>query len=94
MKKLNKSNREEILKLLNSCADYFELVEGQKPNINTVNEILEEFPSEKCIEDKKVFGFYENQELIALVDFIKGYKTSDEGMIGLFIIDEKKEVWA
>ena len=90
IRELNKSNSEEIVNLLNNCIDYFELVEGEKPNINTTKGILEDLPSEKTIDDKKVFGFYDNQELIALVDFIKGYKTLDEGIIGLFLVDERK----
>ncbi len=87
---LNKSNQDEILNLLNHCNDYFELVEGEKPSINNVNEILEDFPPEKDISDKKVLGLFDNQELIGLVDFIKGYKKLDEGIIGLFLIDERK----
>lgn len=90
IRELNKLNLEEIMNLLNNCIDYFELVEGDKPNINNVKEILENFPPEKTIDDKKVFGFYDNQELIALVDFIKGYKTLNEGIIGLFLVDERK----
>ena len=87
---LNKSNSEEIMKLINKCSDYFVLVEGEKPSINNVKEILEDLPPEKDISDKKVFGLYDNQELIGLVDFIKGYKALDEGIIGLFLIDESK----
>ena len=87
---LSEKNFEEIMSLLNHCTGYFKLVGGEMPSSDTANSILNDLPPEKNANDKKVFGLYEGEELIALVDFIIGYKALDEGIIGLFLIDERK----
>ena len=76
-----------VQNLCEACADFSLLVEGRLPEKNDGREILTKLPPEKNIEDKIVLGvFNEQNELVAVIDLIKGYKNQDEWTLGLLMI--------
>ncbi len=48
-----------------------------------------DLPKGKELKDKCYFGYFDNDKLIAIMDLIDGYPTSDCAYIGLFMLDIK-----
>lgn len=83
---------EEILQhLCESCIDYYEIVEGRPPEKNAGHEILNELPPGWESKDKRVFGcFNELNLLTAVIDILADYPNKGEWMIGLLMIHPKE----
>ena len=61
-----------------------------KPCRETVLNDLKELPEGKSFEDKFYIGFFENDSLIAIMDFILSFPNEDTIFIGLFMMDSKE----
>lgn len=48
---------------------------------------LKALPEGKSLEDKFYIGFFENDSLIAIMDFILSFPKEDTVFIGLFMMD-------
>lgn len=85
---LGPQNTAEIQRLLELCADYFDLVEGIQPGPQLAREVMTDRPPTKRAEDKLLVGVYtpENQ-LIALIEGIRGYPAPGMWWIGLMLVD-------
>ena len=51
---------------------------------------LKALPEGKSFEDKFYIGFFENDRLIAIMDFILSFPKEDTIFIGLFMMDSKE----
>ena len=51
---------------------------------------LKALPEGKSLEDKFYIGFFENDSLIAIMDFILSFPKEDTVFIGLFMMDSKE----
>ena len=51
---------------------------------------LKALPEGKSLEDKFYIGFFENDRLIAIMDFILSFPEEDTIFIGLFMMDSKE----
>jgi GNAT superfamily N-acetyltransferase len=80
---------EKILQhLCERCIDYYEIVEGRLPEKDAGYEILKDLPTGWDLKDKRVFGcFNENNLLIAVIDILADYPDKGEWIIGLLMID-------
>lgn len=88
VKKLEESDVEEIYQLQLSNPFFFAC---RKETINK-DQILNDLkltPSGFSLEDKYFIGFYNDNELVAIMDFLLGFPTADTIMLGLFMIDNK-----
>lgn len=87
IKIVGKKHKNQILELCLKSLDYFELFENSNPNEKSVENILTDLPPNSKYDDKYVFGVFDNKkELIALIDFVKGYKDIKECTLGLMLI--------
>lgn len=83
---LNDENLDEIYKLLSKNVLYYEYC----PPFVTRQGILDDMnalPPETTMKDKYYIGFYQNDKLIAVMDFIDGYPEKEIAYIGFFMTD-------
>ena len=85
---LQPQDRTVLQRLLENCADYFELVNGLPPTGSEAQELFENKPPTKTQIDKLVIGLWNNAEkLIGILDAIRDYPQPGEWFIGLLLID-------
>ena len=89
IKKMEKEDISRILNLENSNPQYFAYC-PPKPCRKTVLNDLKALPEGKSLEDKFYIGFFENDSLIAIMDFILSFPKEDTIFIGLFMMDSKE----
>lgn len=91
IKRLAGDSEIELQDLCERCSDFFELTEGRPPEKDAGYSILFDLPPDKKLDDKYVFGVYnENDVLIAVIDIVKDYKIIGEWIIGLLMIDSRE----
>jgi GNAT superfamily N-acetyltransferase len=86
---LNQPEDESILNefcIRNS--DFFEFQSGQGCHLQAANEILIDLPPGKQLVDKRVWGIFKNNQLLAVIESITDYPEKGFWFLGLFIIDE------
>lgn len=90
--KIKKMGEEDISRILNleyGNPLYFAYC-PPKPCRETVLNDLKALPEGKSLEDKFYIGFFENDSLIATMDFILSFPKEDTIFIGLFMMDSKE----
>lgn len=86
VKKLNENNIDEVYNLCKENKEYYEYC----PPMVTKETIVDEYnalPPDKCLDDKYYLGYYDENKLIAILDFIDNYPEDKIGYIGLFMVD-------
>lgn len=58
-----------------------------KPSLISLKQDLVDLPPGKSIEDKYFLGYWQQEELVAIVDIISGYPEAGTAYIGLFMVD-------
>ena len=89
IKKMEEEDISRILNLENGNPPYFVYC-PPKPCRETVLNDLKALPEGKSHEDKFYIGFFENDSLIAIMDFILSFPKEDTIFIGLFMMDSKE----
>lgn len=84
IKKLNKSDANDIYELCLGNALYYEYCPPKPTRDNILSDMFELPPNTK-MTDKYYIGFYHNQNLIAVMDLIDGYPSKDIAFIGFFM---------
>jgi len=64
--------------------DYMKL----EPTIETIKQDMTILPPGKTKEDKFFIGFFEKDQLIAIMDLITGYPNNNTAFIGLFMMNK------
>jgi ribosomal protein S18 acetylase RimI-like enzyme len=72
--------------LCRSCADFYELIEGQSPSDETAAEILGPLDSKYTRGTKHVWGVEKEGRLIAVAELLEGYPASHGWYIGLLLV--------
>lgn len=62
---------------------------GCTASIDAVREDMQALPPGKKSEDKYYIGFYDNNQLLAVMDLIEGYPCEDTVYIGFFMVGQK-----
>ena len=89
IKKMGEEDVSGILKLENGNPLYFAYCPPE-PCRETVLHDLKALPEGKSFEDKFYIGFFENDSLIAIMDFILSFPEKDTIFIGLFMMDSEE----
>lgn len=87
IKKLTEQDCLDIFNLYNSNPDYFNIVEARPPNLKDCMNDLMECPPNFLQEKKFFIGFYKEEQLFAVVDYLLGYPDEDIFYIGLYMIE-------
>ena len=75
-----------LLALCESNPTYYELY-GEPPTLENLAQALRELPP-GCSADQKVFlGFFEEGELVAVMDVVRGYPDERAAYVGLLMVD-------
>ena len=90
VKELKASDAAAVLKLECTNPLYFEYC-PPTPNIQRVLVDMKALPTKKSLEDKYYIGFFEEKELIAIMDLILYYPNEDTAFIGLFMVLSDKQ---
>lgn len=59
----------------------------QEVTLESIIEEIQELPPHTKANQKKFIGFYQNQKLQAIMDYVDGYPNDEYYYIGLFMID-------
>lgn len=88
IKQININNKAHVVEVLEHSQDYFNSVYGRNFKTSDIDEFYNDVLKNKCLEDKLLFGIYENESCIGLIDLIRNYHRNKIWFIGLFIIHE------
>lgn len=59
-----------------------------RPTLETVKEDLSRLPDGKSRKDKSYVGFWEDNDLVAVMDFVRGYPDEETVFIGFFMLNK------
>lgn len=88
VKRITKDNIDEVLKLCLGNPTYYKYC----PPVASAESILEDLiklPPKKSLEDKFYIGFYDQNNLVAVMDLILEYPNPSTIFIGFFMVDKK-----
>lgn len=88
IKQININNRLDVTEVFEHSQNYFYSVYGRNFKTSDIDELFNDVPKNKSLEDKLVFGIYENDLCIGLIDLLRNYHRDKIWFIGLFIIHE------
>ena len=91
VKKMGEEDVANIINLLSGNPLYFEYC-PPKPSIESVLNDLRALPPGKSLIDKFYLGFFNDNQLVAVMDYIVSFPQEDTIFIGLFMVDIK-ESW-
>ena len=80
-----------VQELIESDPGYTERITGYPPGAADAQSLLMMRPDGLAEEQKVVLGFFEDQELIAVVDLLRGYPNERTAFIGLLEVHKKHQ---
>lgn len=86
VRELVDADLEQVLALYQTNPLYFEHF-PPLPSLESLANDLVECPPGKELSDKYFLGFWDKNDLIAVLDMIDGYPATDTAYIGLFMVD-------
>ncbi|HFI0671749.1 TPA: GNAT family N-acetyltransferase [Streptococcus suis] len=86
VRKLTEADLEQVLALYQTNPLYFEHF-PPLPSLESLANDLVDCPPGKSLSDKYFLGFWDKNNLVAILDLIDGYPTEDTAYIGLFMVD-------
>ncbi|NQJ69152.1 GNAT family N-acetyltransferase [Streptococcus suis] len=86
VRKLTETDLEQVLALYQTNPLYFEHF-PPLPSLESLANDLVDCPPGKSLSDKYFLGFWDKNNLVAVLDLIDGYPTEDTAYIGLFMVD-------
>ena len=84
---LTRDHLEVILDLYRSNPLYFQHCPPE-PSLESVREDMVELPAGKTKKDKFYIGFWDDKELVAILDFVLSYPEMKTIFIGLFMVHQ------
>ena len=88
VRKLNYNDVEMIYSFCKSNTQYYEYC-GKEPSIELIERDLEITPPDFPIEQKYYVGFFEGDNLVAIMDLEDGYPDEDYAYIGFFMMNSE-----
>ncbi|MBO4127431.1 GNAT family N-acetyltransferase [Streptococcus suis] len=86
VRKLTEAELEQVLALYQTNPLYFDHF-PPLPSLESLANDLVDCPPGKELSDKYFLGFWDKDQLLAVLDLIDGYPTEDTAYIGLFMVD-------
>ncbi len=85
VRKLDRNDADSVLKLMKTNPRYFSYLQEHEVTYEQVIEDMTELPPNTDTSDKYFVGFYQAENMIAIMDYIDGYPEDDTLFIGLFM---------
>ena len=92
LKGIGEDDLRAIQTLFEACKDYFILMTGGSVTSASAHSLYIQLPEGKSYKDKHIFGFYEDSELMGVIDAILNYPDDRTLTLGLFLVDPKYKV--
>lgn len=89
VQQLTEADLEQVLALYQTNPLYFEHF-PPLPSLESLANDLVDCPPGKELSDKFFLGFWDKNDLIAVLDLIAGYPTADTAYLGLFMVDANR----
>lgn len=90
VRKLDERDIPIILNLLQGNPQYYRYLKTQ-PTAENIAEDLQALPPNKELSDKFFLGFFQGQQLVAVLDLILSYPNPQTAFFGLFILDAAEQ---
>lgn len=78
----------DVLRLCESNPTYYKHC-PPAVNVEKIKEDMAALPPNKTYDDKYYIGFFEDNELVAVMDLISKYPNKETAFIGFFMVDSK-----
>ncbi|MBQ9030172.1 MAG: GNAT family N-acetyltransferase [Parasporobacterium sp.] len=89
VRSITESDISDVYHLCRSNRQYY-LYLGERPSRRELTDVITDLPEGKGPENKHFVGFYQEEELVAILDLITGYPEADDAFIGWFMVDARK----
>ena len=76
----------DVYALCKSNQKYYENT-NSAPTVESLTEIISRLPENVVPKDKYFVGFYDNEQLVSVLELITGYPESNDAFIGWFMVD-------
>ena len=83
---LEESDVEMLVEICNQNTVFYEYTEARPTKENILDD-MKATPPGIDMQDKYYFGFFDGQELVAIMDLIDGYPTQEVAYIGFFMMN-------
>ncbi|WP_334330235.1 GNAT family N-acetyltransferase [Companilactobacillus sp. HBUAS59699] len=90
VKRLTPRDVDHALHLVQGNSNFFSYC-PPAPTRHSVLEDMKVVPANKTADDKYYLGYYADDELVAIIDFIIGYPAESDAWIGFFMVDTKSQ---
>jgi ribosomal protein S18 acetylase RimI-like enzyme len=77
--------------VLEQAPGYHVRIQGTPARPVEGESLLADLPPGKSRDDKVVWGIYEGEQMVGVVDLVRGYPTSEVAYIGLFLLSERRQ---
>lgn len=88
VRKITKGDVEKVYQLFLGNPLYFKHIH-EEPSIASIFQDMKALPNGKTMQDKYFMGFFNGDELIAVMDLIVEYPNEKTIFIGLFMVESK-----
>lgn len=83
-REISTKDKDKVMDLYKNCNDFFELTEGIKPD--NCEELFNDVPPNKTIEDKFLYGIFDKDILVGVIDIVADFPEKGEWIIGLLLL--------
>lgn len=90
VKRITESDIEDVYHLAKNNTRYYEYL-GSEPTMESLTEVITVMPEGVESSDKYFVGFYDGDELIAVMDLITGYHEKTDAFIGWLMVDGTRQ---
>jgi RimJ/RimL family protein N-acetyltransferase len=90
VKSLDSSNKDEIVELCQQNEVFYKYTEA-RPTRDNIQDDMRATPPGIDLSEKYYFGFFDNRELVAVMDLVDGYPEVDIAYIGFFMMSLKQQ---
>lgn len=90
IKPINRKYEKEVMQVFKANQAYFEIVEGKMPDQSSLEEFFTDIPPGKSLSDKSLFGIFEANQLIGVLDLLKNYPDQQTWFLGLLMLSDHK----
>ena len=90
VRKITEDDVDDIIAIMQGNPLFYEYTDA-RPTRDDLKRDMTALPNGKSIEDKYYIGFFDDNELIAVMDLIDGYPDEDTAFIGFFMMAPKEQ---
>lgn len=88
VRRLEESDVDDIVGLFRQNTVFYKYTEARPTRENILDD-MKAVPPGICLSEKNYFGFFQNQDLVAVMDLVDGYPNEDTAYIGFFMMNLK-----